>query len=68
MPKNRWIYVGILVVAAAALIWAATEIGTRIVGFMPYVGALGVVLIIVGLVLESKKKQEAEATQEAAPQ
>jgi len=65
MPKNRWIYVGILVVAASAIIWAATEIGTRILFAMPYVGAIGIALIVVGLVLESKKKQEAETTAEA---
>ena len=61
MPKNRWIYIGILIVAAAALIWAATEIGNRIIFAMPYVGGVGIILIVVGLVLESKKKAEAAA-------
>ncbi len=58
MPKNRWIYVGILFVAAAALIWAGTELGKRIEAAVPYAGLLGAVLIIVGLVIESKKKKE----------
>lgn len=67
MPKNRWIYIGVLVVAAAALIWAATEVGNRIIFAMPYVAGVGVVLIVVGLVMESKKKQEAAANPAQTP-
>jgi len=62
MPKNRWIYIGILVVAACFLIYAATEIGNRIIGAVPWAAGIGAVLIIVGLVIESKKKKEAAAS------
>jgi uncharacterized membrane protein YfcA len=56
MPKNKLLYLGLLVVAAAALIYIGAWLATYLLPAVPYAIAVGAVLIIVGLVLESKKK------------
>jgi|GEM_PF-2323413 len=66
MPKNRWIYVGILFVVASALIFVGTELGKRIEFAVPYALGVGVILIGIGLFFESKKKKEG-ALEEAPP-
>ena len=56
MPKNKLLYLGLLVVAAAALIYIGAWLATYLLPAVPYAIAVGAVFIIVGLVLESKKK------------
>ncbi len=61
MPKNKLLYYGLLVVAASALIYAGYWVVTTIIWFIPTAFGVGALLIIVGLVQESKKKQAARA-------
>ena len=58
MPKNRWLYMGLLIIAAAACIWDGAWLTKRIEFAVPYAVGVGAILIIVGLVVESKKKKE----------
>jgi hypothetical protein len=57
MPQNKLLYLGLLVVAASALIYAGYWITTNIVYFVPIAFGIGALLIILGLVQEGKKKK-----------
>ncbi len=57
MPKNRLLYYGLLIVAASALIYAGYWVVTTIIWFIPTAFGLGALLIVLGLVQESKKKK-----------
>ena len=63
MPKNRVIYVGLLLIAASALIWLGALLARFILdsGILPWTGGLGVLLVIVGMVLEARKQKETAA-------
>ncbi len=65
MPKNKLIYYGILLVAATALIFLGFYIIETAKGFVIGIAAIGIIMIIVGMVMESKKKSE---TQEGKPE
>lgn len=67
MPKNRWLYIGLLTIAGAALIYVGAWLTQRIDFIVPYAFGVGVVLIIVGLVQEAKKKKDGDAAPEGAP-
>lgn len=59
MPKNKLLYFGLLVVAAAALIYVGAWLTARISFAVPYAIGVGALMIIAGLVMEAKKKKEA---------
>jgi hypothetical protein len=61
MPKNRFIYFGVLIVAATALLWVGAEILTKITYIFPWTLALGVLLIVGGVVWEGRKPKEPQA-------
>jgi len=61
MPDNRLMYFGILLVVAAASLWLGAELTRRIEWTVPYVGGAGVVLIVLGVVLEFWKQRGATA-------
>lgn len=61
MPKNKLLYYGLLIVAASALIYAGFWVTTNIIWFVPTALGIGALLIILGLVQESKKKQAIKA-------
>lgn len=61
MPKNKLLYYGLLIVAASALIYAGYWVVTTIIWFIPTTFGLGALLIILGLVQESKKKKSLNA-------
>jgi len=58
MPKNKFIYVGVLIVAGTALLWLGAEILTKITYIFPWTLALGVLLIVGGVFLEGRKPKE----------
>lgn len=58
MPKNKLIYYGILLVAATALIFLGYYIIDQAKGFVIGVAAIGIIMIILGMVMESQKKKE----------
>ncbi len=55
MPRNRLIYVGVLVVAAAALLYIGGQIIRTIEWFLPWAAGVGVALILIGLFVEMQK-------------
>jgi heme exporter protein D len=61
MPKNKFIYYGILIVAATALLWAGYQITNIALMILPWAGGIGALTIIVGLVMEAKKSRASEA-------
>jgi hypothetical protein len=56
MPKNRLIYYGVLFIAASALLWLGAELARLVAWILPYTGGFGVLLIILGIALELRKK------------
>lgn len=63
MPKNRIIYAGVLIIAASALLWLGATLLEKIKDFMIYFGVFGAALLVIGVLLETKKKsQEPEST------
>lgn len=59
MPKNRFIYAGILLIAASAVLWVAYQILRRVEWSLFGVGIIGVALIVIGLVMEAREGKEA---------
>lgn len=55
MPKNRIIYFGILVTAGAALLWIGAVFLDKIKDVLIYFGAAGVLMIVIGVILEARK-------------
>jgi hypothetical protein len=52
MPNNRLMYIGIILIVAAASVWLGAELTRRIEGAVPYVGGAGVILIVAGVARE----------------
>lgn len=61
MPDNRVMYIGIVLVVAAACLWVGAELTRRIEWTVPYIGGAGVVLIVLGVVLEFWKHRPPSA-------
>ena len=55
MPKNRLIYIGVLTIAACALLYVAFQVTKFVQSALPYALGVGIVLIVVGIVWEAKK-------------
>lgn len=58
MPKNKLIYFGILLVAATALLYLGHLIFLNAQFFVIGVAAIGIIMIISGMAMESQKKKE----------
>jgi NADH:ubiquinone oxidoreductase subunit 6 (subunit J) len=52
MPTNRLLYVGTMLIVAAASVWLGAELTRRIEWAVPYVGGAGVFLVVAGMVRE----------------
>ena len=61
MPKNRLIYIGVLIVAAVAVIYLANKFTSFVMPILPWAGGVGVVLILGGIFWEAKKSSGASA-------
>ena len=59
MPKNRLIYAGVLIIASAAVLWVAARLLERVDWALYGTAIIGVVLVVVGLVMEAVKGKEA---------
>jgi hypothetical protein len=59
MPENRLIYLGIVTIIAAVSVWLGAELSRRIEWAVPYVGAAGIVLVILGVARELWKAKKA---------
>jgi len=58
MPENRLMYFGIVLIVAAVSVWLGAELTRRIEWAVPYVGGAGVVLVVLGVVLEFWKARK----------
>ncbi|MCS6775073.1 MAG: hypothetical protein RMJ43_12095 [Chloroherpetonaceae bacterium] len=61
MPRNRLIYYGVIITVASALIWVGAWLARRVEWILPYTGALGVLLTVVGVALELRNRRETVA-------
>ena len=52
MPTNRLMYIGILLIVAGASLFVGAELARRTEWMVPFLGVAGVVLVLVGVVLE----------------
>ena len=52
MPKNRLMYIGIVLIVAGASLWVGAELTRRIEWMVPYIGVAGILLVVLGVVLE----------------
>lgn len=52
MPTNRLLYVGTMLIVAAASVWLGAELTRRIEWAVPYVGGAGVFLVVAGMARE----------------
>jgi hypothetical protein len=59
MPNNRLIYLGIVAIVVAVSIWLGAELSRRIEWAVPYVGAAGITLVIIGVAREFWKAKKA---------
>lgn len=57
MPENRVMYLGIVLIVAAASLWVGAELTKRIEWTVPYIGAAGIVLVVAGVALEFWKSK-----------
>lgn len=55
MPDNRLLYIGIVLIVAAASLWVGAELTRRVEWTVPYIGGAGIVLIVLGVILEFTK-------------
>ena len=70
MPRNKAIYIGVLVVAASALLYIGGQIIRTIEWFLPWAAGVGVALILIGLFAEMQKSRKPKliASETAATQ
>ena len=61
MPENRLMYVGIVLIVAAASLWAGAELTRRIEWMVPYLGVSGIVIVVLSVALEFWKARRAGA-------
>ena len=57
MPTNRLMYIGIVLIVAAASLWVGAELTRRIEWMVPYIGVAGILLVMLGLVLEFRNSR-----------
>ncbi len=68
MPKSKVIYTGLILILASALLWVGAWLTKQIEFILPYTGILGILVCILGVVIEIKKSKEAkEQGGETAP-
>jgi hypothetical protein len=55
MPKNRLIYVGVLFIAACALLFLAFKFTQFVQPILPYALGLGILMVVAGIFWEARK-------------
>lgn len=66
MPKNRVIYIGVLIIAAVAVIYLAKEFTQFVAFILPWALGLGVLLVLAGVMWEAKKSKDLTPGETAA--
>jgi len=62
MPENRLLYLGIVLIVAAASLWLGAELTRRIEWTVPYLGGAGIALVVLGVGLEFWKAKHSSTT------
>ena len=57
MPQNIFIKLGVIVLVATALLWAGAQLSQRVEWILPYSAGVSVVLIVLGVIYEIRKKK-----------
>lgn len=60
MPKNKVIYIGILVIVASALLYIAAEFTALVKPILPWTGGTGVLILLAGVFMELRKDSMAK--------
>ncbi len=60
MPKNKVIYIGILVIVASALLYIAAEFTALVKPILPWTGGAGVLTLLAGVFMELRKNSMAK--------
>ncbi len=68
MPRNKVMYVGVLVLTASVLLYLGAVLLRNIEWILPWSAGVGVALIIVGLGMELRRKSQAKASSAAVQQ
>lgn len=58
MPRNRFIYWGIVTLVATVSLWLGAELTKRVEWILPYTGGLAIAMIIGGFVYEWRKTRK----------
>ena len=58
MPRNRFIYWGIVTLVATVSLWLGAELTKRVEWILPYTGGLAVAMIIGGFVYEWRQTRK----------
>lgn len=66
MPKNPFIYYGLLLIVGTAAIYVGAWLTQKIEFILPFTLGLGILLVILGVLIENKKKQAQQEAPEAA--
>lgn len=66
MPRNRVMYLGVLVVAASALLYLGGMLIKLIEWFLPWSAGAGVALILIGLWMELQKNKKPKPVNDKA--
>lgn len=62
MPKNLLLRYGIIIVVACALLWLGGEVLNRLIWLFKWIGGFGILLLVVGVIMEIMKSRKAVAT------
>lgn len=62
MPRNKVMYVGVLVLAASVLLYLGAVLLRNIEWILPWSAGVGVALILIGLAMELRKGAQARSS------
>jgi hypothetical protein len=66
MPRNRVMYLGVLVLAASVLLWLGAVLLDYIRWILPWSTGVGIALILIGMIMELRRSSQAKAGASAA--
>jgi hypothetical protein len=58
MPRNRFIYWGIVTLVATVSLWLGAELTKRVEYVLPYTGSLAIAMIVGGFIYEWRKTRK----------
>lgn len=67
MPKNPLVYYGLLMIVAAAAVYAGEWVTRQIVFMVPFALGLGILMVLVGAIYEARKKKASANSELSEP-